>query len=135
MLPLPADLTCAPVQQVRAWAPAAATSPSLITTPPPADSAGLDYRQALKPSPAGWPHRRHWCVWVEPSLDTGPTGVWQQRWQQAVMAALATWQQHLPLTLVADPSEAQVLVERPGNKPLPAGHGFRVIGSMQQLLQ
>lgn len=28
-----------------------------------------------------------------------------------------------------------VLVERPGNKALPAGHGFRVISSMQELLQ
>jgi methionine salvage enolase-phosphatase E1 len=28
-----------------------------------------------------------------------------------------------------------VLVERPGNKPLPAGHKFRVISSMTQLLQ
>jgi hypothetical protein len=28
-----------------------------------------------------------------------------------------------------------VLVERPGNKALPAGHGFRVVTSMQQLLQ
>jgi methylthioribulose 1-phosphate dehydratase/enolase-phosphatase E1 len=27
-----------------------------------------------------------------------------------------------------------VLVERPGNKPLPEGHGFRVVTSMQQLL-
>ncbi len=112
MLPLPADLSCAPAQQVRAWAPAAATSSNVVTTPPQADPVGLDYRQALKPSPAGWPHRHHWCVWVEPSLDSGPTGVWQHRWQQAVMAALATWQELLPLTLVSDPSEAQVLVER-----------------------
>lgn len=28
-----------------------------------------------------------------------------------------------------------VLVERPGNKPLPEGHGFKVVTSMQQLLQ
>ncbi len=27
-----------------------------------------------------------------------------------------------------------VLVERPGNKPLPAGHGFRVITNMADLL-
>jgi methionine salvage enolase-phosphatase E1 len=28
-----------------------------------------------------------------------------------------------------------VLVDRPGNKALPEGHGFRVITSMQDLLQ
>ena len=28
-----------------------------------------------------------------------------------------------------------VLVDRPGNKPLPAGHGFRVVTSMESLLQ
>lgn len=40
---------------------------------------------------------------------------------EAQAAAAAGWQ--------------AVLVERPGNKPLPAGHGFRVVTSMQQLLQ
>jgi methylthioribulose 1-phosphate dehydratase/enolase-phosphatase E1 len=28
-----------------------------------------------------------------------------------------------------------VLVVRPGNKPLPDGHGFRVVESMQELLK
>lgn len=44
--------------------------------------------------------------------DFGPTGIWEQRWQQAVLAALATWQQHLPVTLVSNPAQAQVLVQR-----------------------
>lgn len=71
-----------------------------------------DYRHRLKPTPAGWPSRRHWCVWVEPIRDTSPTGIWEQRWHQAVVLALRTWQQVLPITLVSEPQQAQVLVER-----------------------
>ncbi|MEY4430363.1 MAG: hypothetical protein RLZZ533_299, partial [Cyanobacteriota bacterium] len=78
--------------------------------PPPAGQA--DYRNALKPSPAGWPRRQHWCIWVEPVTDRSPTGIWQQRWQGAVLAALATWQRQLPISVVDDPAQAQVLVQR-----------------------
>ena len=70
------------------------------------------YSQALKPTPAGWPRRDQWCVWIEPIENHGPTGIWEQRWQRAVMAAVATWRQHLPIQLVPDPARAQVRVER-----------------------
>jgi predicted Zn-dependent protease len=51
-------------------------------------------------------------VWVEPTYTSGPTGIWEQRWHQAVIDALNTWQQHLAITLVDQPEQAQVLLER-----------------------
>jgi predicted Zn-dependent protease len=44
--------------------------------------------------------------------DSGPTGIWEQRWHAAVSQALNTWQQQLPITVVQQPERAQVLVER-----------------------
>jgi len=89
----------------------------------------LDYRHRLKPTPAGWPRRDHWCVWVEPVRDGGPTGIWEQRWFQAVSQALVTWQQHLPITVVDQPERAQVLVERrrPPRLNNRASHGRAVL--------
>ncbi|MBM5790255.1 MAG: peptidase [Cyanobacteria bacterium M_surface_10_m1_298] len=66
----------------------------------------------MKPTSAGWPRRDHWCVWVQPVLEQGPAALWAERWHQAVQSALATWQQHLRITLVSDPAQAQVRVER-----------------------
>ena len=43
---------------------------------------------------------------------TDPTGIWEQRWHQAVSDALISWQQQLAITLVDDPDRAQVLVQR-----------------------
>ena len=51
-------------------------------------------------------------MWVQPIHTSGPTGIWEQRWHQAVIDALNTWQQHLAITLVDQPEQAQVLVER-----------------------
>jgi predicted Zn-dependent protease len=83
------------------------------------------YSQALKPTPAGWPRRDQWCVWIEPTENHGPTGIWEQRWQRAVLAAVATWRQHLPIQLVPDPAQAQVRVERrrPPTQQGRASHG------------
>jgi predicted Zn-dependent protease len=88
-----------------------------------------DYRQALKPTPAGWPRRDHWCLWIEPALASGPAALWEQRWQQAVRQAVATWQHHLPITVVDDPAQAQVLVERrrPPLQNRRASHGRAVL--------
>ena len=85
--------------------------------PPPGSTASpeasaTDYRHALSPTPAGWPRRHHWCLWVEPVSDPGPTGIWERRWHGAVLAALASWQRQLPITLVDNPAQAQVLVQR-----------------------
>ena len=92
-----------------------------------------DYRHALKPTPAGWPRRQHWCVWVEPITDRGPTGIWQERWHRAVLAALATWQRQLPVTLVDDPNQAQVLVQRrrPPIQHNRASHGRALLQLME----
>jgi len=107
-LPPPA---CPPAAEVRPWQ----GSGPLLLDPMPApagDGLGLDYRDQLKPTASGWPRRDHWCVWVEPVRNTGPAAIWEKRWHQAVLSAIATWQQHLPITLVSDPQQAQVQVER-----------------------
>jgi len=103
-----ATLPCGIATEVRPWSPPARPAP----TDPPPPAASADYRHALRPTPAGWPRRRHWCVWVEPITDRGPTGIWQQRWHGAVLAALATWRRQLAITVVDDPAQAQVLVQR-----------------------
>ena len=105
----PSPIPCAIATEVRPWVAPQAPGFSPVV---PADSSPSDYRHRLKPTPAGWPIRSHWCVWVEPVRDLGPTGVWEQRWHLAVMQAIATWQRDLPITLVNQPEQAQVLVER-----------------------
>ncbi|MEY3964162.1 MAG: hypothetical protein RLZZ106_1417, partial [Cyanobacteriota bacterium] len=121
--PPPASLSCGIATEIRPW-----TAPPRNPDPPIAVAAG-DYRDRLKPTPAGWPIRSHWCVWVEPVRDTGATGIWEQRWHQAVIAALATWQRHLSITLVQEPERAQVLVERrrPPRLNNRASHGRAVL--------
>jgi predicted Zn-dependent protease len=125
-LPPPAAVPCAISTDIRPW-----TAPE--PTPPTSASAaapdGADYRHRLRPTPAGWPIREHWCVWVEPIRKTGPTGIWEQRWHQAVIAALSTWQQQMPITLVDQPEQAQVLVERrrPPLRNNRASHGRAVL--------
>ncbi len=49
---------------------------------------------------------------MEPVRDAGPTGIWEQRWHQAVIQAITTWQRDLAITVVAHTEQAQVLVER-----------------------
>ena len=96
---------------IRPWSEPLPAS-SATASPPAAMAGAADYRQALKPTPAGWPRRDHWCVWVEPITDLGPTGIWQQRWREAVLAALTSWQRQLSISLVGDAAQAQVLVQR-----------------------
>jgi predicted Zn-dependent protease len=61
--------------------------------------------------------------------DNGPTGIWEQRWSQAVKQALDTWQRHLPITLVDQLERAQVIVERrrPPRLNNRASHGRAVL--------
>ena len=96
---------------IRPWSEPLQAS-SAMASPTAAMAGAADYRQALKPTPAGWPRRDHWCVWVEPITDLGPTGIWQQRWREAVLAALISWQRQLSISLVGDAAQAQVLVQR-----------------------
>ncbi|MEB3264566.1 MAG: matrixin family metalloprotease [Synechococcus sp.] len=71
---------------------------------------GADYRHQLRAGPWGWVHRSPWCVWIEP-LGTSPS-LWDRRWSEAVEAALARWQEILPIERVEDPSAAQIQLLR-----------------------
>ena len=133
-LPPPAPVSCGVATEIRPWTAAQASTPTASSTAHASDPQSTtgppsDYRHQLKPTPAGWPIRSHWCVWVEPVRDSGATGIWEQRWHQAVMAALATWKRHLPITLVEQPERAQVLVERrrPPRLNNRASHGRAVL--------
>lgn len=100
--------------------------------PPAAGQAAADYRDRIALTPWGPARLLQWCVWLEPG--SGPAGAaatpWEQRWHEAVEAALASWQPHLPITRVADPQRAQLLIRRrrPPRRPdasgrLRASHG------------
>ena len=97
---------------------------------PGADPAGADYHQRLKSTPAGWPIRSQWCVWVEPLAAGTPAGPFGAHWQRAVEAALAIWQTELPIQAVATPDQAQVRLwrrkpplESGPDGPMRASHG------------
>ena len=79
---------------------------------PGGEGAGGDYRQRLKATPAGWPVRSQWCVWIEPVAAGAPVGLFEARWQRAVEAALATWQAELPIERVTTADQAQVRLWR-----------------------
>ncbi|MEN9541987.1 MAG: hypothetical protein RLZZ459_2078 [Cyanobacteriota bacterium] len=122
---------CPIAQELRPWAPAAgsAAGPAATAAAPTAlaSSAGdpADYRHRLRATPAGWPRRDHWCVWLEPAQQEGPAALWEQRWWRSVTAALTTWQSLLPITVVQDPAQAQVQVlrRRPPIQNRRASHG------------
>lgn len=80
--------------------------------PIPREPSSPDYRGRIRPTPYGWPRRDHWCVWIEPLQGTGADRLWQGRWLAAVEAALDEWHRHLPITVVEDPSRAQVRLRR-----------------------
>ncbi|MCP9890602.1 peptidase [Cyanobium sp. Aljojuca 7D2] len=112
---------CPPLQVKRA-ADLTESRPMPPAVPPPSPA---DYRHRLKPTPLGWPRLNHWCVWIEPGASEGPAALWDGRWRQAVDGALASWQQILPITVVADPARAQVqlLRRRPPVQNKRASHG------------
>ena len=68
-------------------------------------------------------------MWLEPVSDRGPTGIWEQRWHQSVSQALQTWQQHLRITVVEQPEQAQVQLirRRPPIQNQRASHGRAVL--------
>ncbi len=118
----------AEAQQVLAPAASSAASSSgqpAATAAPAPDPAGADYRHRLRPTPYGWPRRAHWCLWIEPGATEGPAARWDQAWDRAVRAAVTSWQELLPLSVVEDPERAQVVVwrRRPPLRGRRASHG------------
>lgn len=117
---------CPPAQAEQPPSTAVIEAPALDPTPAPvlaspqapaplvAASLPLagDYRHRLRATPLGWARLPSWCVWVEPVIETGPAALWQQRWHRAVLAALSTWSELVPITLVSEPERAQILLER-----------------------
>ena len=103
---LPPPDPCPVASEVRPWP---GQGPLLIEA---AGASRIGYSDRLKTTPAGWPRRQHWCVWVQPVEAEGPGAIWEQRWHRAVGTALRTWQELLPIERVSDPLRAQVRVER-----------------------
>lgn len=121
--PAPLEARCPAAVEQRPWsAPAAAADQP---APPAAAAGGGDYRHQLRPTPAGWPTRPAWCVWVEPAAATGPAALWEGRWLRAVQGALGTWRRQLPIEIVSRPEQAQVLIwrRRPPIQNRRASHG------------
>lgn len=98
----------------------------------PDQGGAADYRDRIAQTPWGAARLPHWCVWLEPGSGADGTAAnpWEQRWREAVEAALASWQAHVPMTRVDDPQRAQLLIRRrrPPRRPdasgrLRASHG------------
>ena len=107
---------CQRPEATRALPPAPGITPTPLpaaAASSPSDGVGAqDYRERLRPTPYGWPTRASWCVWIEPGATTGPAALWDQRWLGAVAAALASWEQVLPIRLAQEPGQAQILIWR-----------------------
>ena len=97
------DDPCPPVQQVRKLEGQPLTAAAAETAP--------GYGARLATTPFGIPSLPRWCVWVEPAAGE-EADRWEQRWLNAVDAALADWMPLLPITRVSDPNRAHIRVER-----------------------
>ncbi len=93
---------CPPQQQVR-------TLQVALERQPPGQRPG--YASSIATTSLGPPVLKHWCVWVQPAAAT-PTNRWDQRWLDQVSSALTTWRALVPLTLVDNPDQANVLIHR-----------------------
>lgn len=93
-----------------------------------------DYRHVLETTPLGWPRLDRWCVWVQPLGEAGPGSRFEQRWQQAVNAALTSWASELTLVMVSDPARAQILIQR-RRPPLLDAQGRRRASHGRSLLE
>ena len=69
------------------------------------------YASSISTTSLGPPVLKHWCVWVQPASAT-PVNRWDQRWLDQVSSALTTWRALVPLTLVDNPDQANVLIHR-----------------------
>ena len=97
------DDPCPPVQQVRKLEGQPLTAAAAETAP--------GYGARLATTALGIPSLPRWCVWVEPAAGE-EADRWEQRWLNAVDAALADWMPLLPITRVSDPNRAHIRVER-----------------------
>ena len=93
---------CPPQQQVR-------TLQVALERQPPGQRPG--YASSIATTSLGPPVLNHWCVWVQPA-DATPVNRWDQRWLDQVSSALTTWGALVPLTLVDNPDQANVLIHR-----------------------
>lgn len=93
---------CPPQQQVR-------TLQIALERQPPGQRPG--YASSIATTSLGPPVLKHWCVWVQPAAAT-PANRWDQRWLDQVSSALTTWRALVPLTLVDNPDQANVLIHR-----------------------
>ena len=93
---------CPPQQQVR-------TLQVALELQPPGQRPG--YASSIATTSLGPPVLKHWCVWVQPAAAT-PANRWDQRWLDQVSSALTTWRALVPLTLVDNPDQANVLIHR-----------------------
>ena len=93
---------CPPQQQVR-------TLQVALERQPPGQRPG--YASSIATTSLGPPVLKHWCVWVQPAAAT-PANRWEQRWLDQVSSALTTWRALVPLTLVDNPDQANVLIHR-----------------------
>jgi len=99
-------------QPLNLEAPTLTPGPEIPAAAAIATESTGDYRHRLRSTPLGWARLDRWCVWVEPAASTGPAALWDGRWHRAVQAALATWALLVPITVVDDPAQAQIRVER-----------------------
>jgi len=93
---------CPPQQQVR-------TLQVALERQPPGQRPG--YASSIATTSLGPPVLKHWCVWGQPAAAT-PANRWDQRWLDQVSSALTTWGALVPLTLVDNPDQANVLIHR-----------------------
>ena len=93
---------CPPQQHVR-------TLQVALERQPPGQRPG--YASSIATTSLGPPVLKHWCVWVQPAAAT-PVNRWDQRWLDQVSSALTTWGALVPLTLVDNPDQANVLIHR-----------------------
>ncbi len=93
---------CPPLQQVR-------TLQVALERQPPGQRPG--YASSIATTSLGPPVLKHWCVWVQPASAT-PANRWDQRWLDQVSSALTTWRALVPLTLVDNLDQANVLILR-----------------------
>ncbi len=98
---MPPEL-CPPQQQVR-------TLQVALERQPPGQRPG--YASSIATTSLGPPVLKRWCVWVQPATAT-PVNRWDQRWLDQVSSALTTWGALVPLTLVDNPDQANVLIHR-----------------------
>ena len=93
---------CPPQQQVR-------TLQVALERQPPGQRPG--YASSIATTSLGPPVLKHWCVWFQPAAAT-PANRWDQRWLDQVSSALTTWRALVPLTLVDNLDQANVLIHR-----------------------